>query len=70
MNFEDKTNGQSPIETVFRLLSVRYKSTILWALRDGKLRYNELQERIPQASSKMLAEQLMEVVNLENYYRL
>lgn len=61
--FEEKINGKCPVETAIQILSGKYKSTILWVLRDGALRYGELQEYISQASPKMLAEQLKEMVD-------
>ncbi len=60
--FEEQINGKCPFETTVKLLGGKYKSTILWALRDGALRYGELQKRISQASPKMLAEQLNEMI--------
>ena len=60
--FEEKINGRCPVETTVKLLSGKYKSTILWYLRDGALRYGDLHSRIPQASQKMLSEQLGELV--------
>lgn len=59
--FEERINGCCPVETTIKLFSGKYKSSILWALRDGALRYGELQEYISQASPKMLAEQLNEL---------
>lgn len=60
--FEEKINGKCLVETTIKLLGGKYKSTILWALRDGALRYGELQERVSQTSPKMLAEQLNEMI--------
>lgn len=62
---EEQINGRCPVETTIKLLSGKYKSTILWALRDGALRYGELQKRISHASPKMLAEQLNELLENE-----
>ena len=59
---EEQINGRCPIETTIKLLGGKYKSTILWALRDGALRYGELQEHVSQSSPKMLAEQLNEMI--------
>ena len=36
---------------------------ILWHLRNGKLRFGELQKRIPAATPKMLAQCLRELEN-------
>lgn len=60
--FEEKINGKCPVETTIKLLGGKYKSTIPWALRDGTLRYGELQKRVSQTSPKMLAEQLNEMI--------
>ena len=38
--FGEKINGKCPVETTIKLLGGKYKSTILWAIRDGALRYH------------------------------
>jgi len=43
------------------LIGGKYKALILWQLMDATLRYNELQKRIPQATPKMLTQQLREL---------
>lgn len=60
--FEEQIHGRCPVEVAIKLISGKYKSSILWFLRDGALRYGDLQARLPQASPKMLAEQLSELV--------
>lgn len=55
-------NGIScPVDTTLRLIGGKYKSLILWHLVDGALRHGELQRLIPQATPKMLTQQLREL---------
>jgi DNA-binding HxlR family transcriptional regulator len=44
-----------------RLIGGKYKSLILWHLAGGALRHGELQRLIPQATPKMLTQQLREL---------
>lgn len=50
-----------PVEAIISLIGGKYKPIILWYLLDGKLRFNELQKRLPQATAKMLSQQLKEL---------
>lgn len=50
-----------PVETTIRLIGGKYKAIILWHLMHGTLRYSELHKRMPQATDKMLAQQLREL---------
>lgn len=51
-----------PVEATFSQIGGKYKMIILYhLLKDGTLRYNEIQKNIPQASAKMLAQQLREL---------
>ncbi|MBE5835607.1 MAG: helix-turn-helix transcriptional regulator [Butyrivibrio sp.] len=53
-----------PVEATFSQIGGKYKMIILYhLLNDGTLRYNELQKKIPQATAKMLAQQLRELEN-------
>lgn len=53
---------ERPIRTAFRLLGGRWKPLIIWQLvEEGTLRNNELHKRIPEASQKMLVQQLREL---------
>ncbi|EFS25937.1 hypothetical protein FUAG_01452 [Fusobacterium ulcerans ATCC 49185] len=47
-----------PIEATLELIGNKYKSLIRWHMIDKVLRYSELQKLIPQATPKMLTEQL------------
>ena len=51
----------SPEEATLELMGGKYKALILFHLIDSTLRFNELQKLIPQATPKMLTQQLREL---------
>ncbi len=59
----DRSNLNCPVDTTLRLIGGKYKSLILWHLIGGALRHGELQRLIPQATPKMLTQQLRELEN-------
>ncbi|MBQ7089952.1 MAG: helix-turn-helix transcriptional regulator [Clostridia bacterium] len=50
-----------PVGETIRLIGGKYKALILWFLTEGKKRYGELQKQIPEATPKMLTQQLREL---------
>lgn len=50
-----------PVDATLRLIGGKYKALILWHLLSGALRHGELQKLIPQATPKMLTQQLREL---------
>lgn len=50
-----------PVEAVLSLIGGKYKPIILYHLIDNTLRYNELRKIMPQATPKMLVQQLKEL---------
>jgi len=50
-----------PIEATIALIGGKYKSLILWHLMTDCKRFNELRRLIPQATPKMLTQQLREL---------
>lgn len=50
-----------PVEAVISLIGGKYKPIILWYLLNNTLRFNEIQRLLPQASPKMLSQQLKEL---------
>jgi len=52
-----------PIEATLDLIGGKYKSIILWHLIGQTLRFNEISKVIPQATPKMLTQQLRELEN-------
>ena len=55
------TKKNCPVEATLDLIGGKYKSLILWHLTDAVLRFNELQKLVPQATPKMLTQQLREL---------
>lgn len=57
-----KCNGYNcPVEVTLDLIGGKYKAIILWHLIDTALRYSELHRKMPNATDKMLAQQLKEL---------
>jgi len=54
-------NIHCPVGETIRLIGGKYKALILWFLMDTPMRYGELQKQIPQATPKMLTQQLREL---------
>ena len=50
-----------PVEATLDLIGGKYKALILWHLSDNILRFNEISKLIPQATPKMLTQQLREL---------
>jgi len=55
----DKYN--CPVEATLDLIGGKYKALILWHLIDNILRFGELQRLVPDATPKMLTQQLREL---------
>jgi len=56
---ENKTN--CPLSVTLKLIGGKYKAHILWHLTGRTLRYNELRKMVPEATAKMLTQQLREL---------
>lgn len=50
-----------PVETTLDLIGGKYKALILWKLTDKTLRFSQLSREVPQATPKMLTQQLREL---------
>jgi DNA-binding HxlR family transcriptional regulator len=51
-----------PITSTVLAIGGRWKIIILWQLKNGALRYNEIRKAIPHISEKMLIQQLKELM--------
>jgi DNA-binding HxlR family transcriptional regulator len=54
-------NGPCPIERGMRIIGGKWKGSILWHLKDGPVRFNELVRLLGGASRKMVNERLKEM---------
>ncbi|MFP5042945.1 winged helix-turn-helix transcriptional regulator [Parasediminibacterium sp. JCM 36343] len=52
-----------PITSTVLAIGGRWKIIILWQLKNGSFRYNEIRKAIPNISEKMLIQQLKELMN-------
>ncbi|MFT3952606.1 MAG: helix-turn-helix domain-containing protein [Oscillospiraceae bacterium] len=50
-----------PVDTTLSMIGGKYKALILWHLMDDTLRFGALHKLIPQATPKMLTQQLREL---------
>jgi DNA-binding HxlR family transcriptional regulator len=50
-----------PVDATLCLIGGKYKALILWHLVSGVMRHGELQKLIPEATPKMLTQQLREL---------
>lgn len=55
------TNENCPVSTTLNLIGGKYKALILWHLTKNTLRFNEIKKLIPEATPKMLTQQLREL---------
>lgn len=58
---KDPGTYRCSVEATLDLVGGRHKSLVLWHLRNGTLRFGELGRCIPQATPKMLTQQLREL---------
>lgn len=50
-----------PVSATLELIGGKYKALILWHLAENKLRFSQLNKLIPNATPKMLTQQLREM---------
>ena len=54
-------NKNCPVSVTLQLIGGKYKSLLLWHLTNRILRFNELRKLVPEATPKMLTQQLREL---------
>jgi DNA-binding HxlR family transcriptional regulator len=64
-----------PVELTIDLLGGKWKAVLLWELSVKMLRFNELTRLFPNATRKMLTQQLKEmerdgIINRKEYYQM
>lgn len=59
---EQAITTNCPITSTMLAIGGRWKIIILWQLKNGSLRYNEIRKAIPNISEKMLIQQLKELM--------
>lgn len=57
----DSCDEPCPIERGMRLIGGKWKGSILWYLKDGPVRFNELSRKLSGASKKIINERLKEM---------
>ena len=58
---KDKAETQCPVEVALDIIDGKWKLRILYFLQNEVLRYNELQNKIPAITQKMLTSQLRQL---------
>jgi DNA-binding HxlR family transcriptional regulator len=62
VNDEGEQVFHCPVEATMGMIGGKYKAAVIYHLtQDGTLRFNQLRRLIPQATAKMLAQQLREL---------
>lgn len=58
---DTERNKNCPVSHTLRLIGGKYKALLLWHLTGQTLRFNELHKLVPEATPKMLTQQLREL---------
>ena len=58
-----KNESHCPVATTLSLIGGKHKALILWKLLEGTMRYSELRRAVPEATPKMLTQQLRDLEN-------
>ena len=56
-----ETTNRCPVSATLNLIGGKYKALILWHLAEHTLRFSQLSKLIPDATPKMLTQQLREM---------
>ena len=61
MNIAKIKTYNCPVEAAMNVIGGKYKALIIYELISGTKRYNEIQKALPQATPRMLSNQLKEL---------
>ncbi len=61
MEKKQPLNVRCPVAATLRLIGGKYKALLLWHLSGRVLRFSELRRVVPEATAKMLTQQLREL---------
>lgn len=61
LQMKDTINVNCPVAATLQLIGGKYKALLLWHLSGKILRFNELRRLVPEATPKMLTQQLREL---------
>lgn len=61
MDIEKLKSYHCPVEAAMGIIGGKYKAIIIYHLTEATMRYSEIQKEIPQATPKMLSQQLKEL---------
>ncbi len=64
-DFSDPCTLPCPIERGMRIIGGKWKGSILWYLKDGPIRFNELTRKLRGASKKMVNQRLKEMEEMD-----
>jgi len=64
-----ETTNYCPVSATLDLIGGKYKALILWHLAESKLRFSQLNKLIPNATAKMLTQQLREMETQQLIHR-
>ena len=58
---ENRLNTNCPVSATLQLIGGKYKALLLWHLTGKTLRFSQLRKLVPEATPKMLTQQLREL---------
>lgn len=58
---QNELNSNCPVSATLHLIGGKYKALLLWHLTERTLRFGELSRLVPEATKKMLTQQLREL---------
>lgn len=57
----EKGTYHCPVEAALAVIGGKWKALIIWQLKEGRLRFTQLEDRLPMVSPRMMTKQLREL---------